>query len=204
MLLSRDIDFFYKHSLFKYFLYISWTHLTHCASPWPLLAVFGFLFFIGPYFLLAIFVAAALVAVVGCCCRATFGLGFSTRLASHVPPLIVVYLSFRHFYIYAYNRFQRLLPREPVPSLSGERRREGGVRLCPCASFVMLWLAVGTACWALAEPGLGSAPVSVSGRGPRSAAYKYDVIAFYGPFLLPAISLLFCLLIARHYSNVFV
>lgn len=49
-----------------------------------------------------------------------------------------------------------------------------------------------------------SVPVSVSGRGARWAAYKYDVIAFYGPFLLLAISLLFCLLIARHYSNVFV
>jgi len=35
-------------------------------------------------------------------------------------------------------------------------------------------------------------------------AYKYDVIAFYGPLLLPAISLAFCLLIASHYSNVFV
>jgi len=35
-------------------------------------------------------------------------------------------------------------------------------------------------------------------------AYKYDVIAFYGPLLLQAISLAFCLLIACHYSNVFV
>lgn len=73
----------------------------HCKLLRSLLSFPSVSFFMGPSFLLAIFSVYLAWYV--------FGWRGGGKLEKYFcRPFIVVYLSFCHFYIYAYNRFQRL------------------------------------------------------------------------------------------------